>query len=66
MLDVVHDHLFMATVYWTALIIGLKDSFGRLQIFGDQLTLSKCCQNERPSERGRQAVLEMVRSRALN
>jgi hypothetical protein len=56
----------MATVYWTALIIGLKECFGRVQIFGDLLTLAKCCQNERPSERGRQAVLEMVRSRALN
>jgi hypothetical protein len=56
----------MATVYRTGLIIALEEFFGRVQIFGDELTLAKYCQKERPTERGNQVVAEMVRSRGLN
>ena len=65
MLDVAQDP-FMATVYRTGLIIALEEFFGRVQIFGSELTLAKYCQKEWPSERGNQAVAEMVRNRALN
>ena len=39
MLDIAQDP-FMATVYRTALIVALKEFFGRVQIFGDPLTLA--------------------------
>ena len=65
MLDVAQDP-FMATVYRTGLIIALEEFFGRVQIFGSELTQANYCQKEWPSERGNQAVSEMVRNRALN
>jgi hypothetical protein len=65
MLDIAQDP-FMATVYRTGLIIALEEFFGRVQIFGDELTRGKYCQKERPTERGNQVVAEMVRSRGLN
>ena len=65
MLDVAQDP-FMATVYRTGLIIALEEFFGRVQIFGSELTLAKYCQKEWPSERGNQAVAEIVRNRAVN
>jgi hypothetical protein len=47
------------------LIVALEEFFGRVQIFGNELTLAKYCQKERPSEGGKQAVDEMVRNRGL-
>ena len=44
-LDIEQDP-FMPTVYRTALIITLEEFFGRVQIFGDTLTLAKYCQKE--------------------
>jgi hypothetical protein len=40
--------------------------YGRVQIFGSELTLAKYCQQEWPTERGKQAIDEMVRNRGLN
>jgi hypothetical protein len=56
----------MATVYWTALIVALEEFFGRVQIFGDTLTLAKYCQKEWASEGIDRAVAEVVRNRGLN
>jgi hypothetical protein len=39
MLDVAPDP-FMATGYLTALIVALEEFFGRVQVFGDELTLA--------------------------
>jgi hypothetical protein len=58
--------LFMAHVYRTALVFALEELFGRVQIFGSELTLAKYCQKEWPSERGKQAIDEMMRNRGLN
>jgi hypothetical protein len=44
----------------------LEEFFGRVQIFGKELTLAKYCQKEWPSERANQAVAEMVRNRGPN
>jgi hypothetical protein len=57
---------FMAGVYRTALIVALEAFFGRVQIFGDELTLAKCCQKEWPNERLDQVVASMIRNRDLN
>jgi hypothetical protein len=65
MLDIAQDP-FMATVYRTGLIIALEEFFGRVRIFGSELTLAKYCQKEWPSARADQAVSEMVRNRGLN
>jgi hypothetical protein len=51
----------MATFYRTALIVALEEFFGRVQIFGDTLTLAKYCQKMCPGARGNQAAAEMVR-----
>jgi len=51
MLDIAQD-LFMATAYRTALIVALEEFFGRVQVFGTDLALTKYCQKERP-ERAR-------------
>ena len=40
MLDVAQDP-FMAVVHRTGLIIALEEVFGRVQIFGNELTLAK-------------------------
>jgi hypothetical protein len=56
----------MANVLRTGLIIALEDFFGRVQVFGNELTLAKYCQKEWPSGRADQAVAELVRSRGLN
>jgi hypothetical protein len=64
-LDIAQDP-FMATVYRTGLIIALEEFFGRVQIFGDRLTLAKYCQKKWPCERGKQAIEELMRSRGLN
>jgi hypothetical protein len=56
----------MATFYRTALIVALEEFFGRVQIFGDMLTLAKYCQKMCPSERGNQAATEMVRNYRLD
>jgi hypothetical protein len=53
------DHPFMAAVYRTALIVALEEFFGRVQIFGDTLTLAKYCAKEWPSERKASLVLEV-------
>jgi hypothetical protein len=34
----------MAAVYRTTLVVALEEFFGRVQIFGDELTLAKYCQ----------------------
>jgi hypothetical protein len=65
MLDIGQDS-FMAIVYRTALIIALEEFFGRVQIFGNELTLAKYCAKEWPNERGNQVVAEMVWARGLN
>jgi hypothetical protein len=57
---------FMAAVYRTALIVAFEEFFGRVQIFGDALTLAKYCQKEWPSESIDQLVAEIVRGRGLN
>lgn len=41
-LDIAQDP-FMAHVYRTALIVALEEFFGRVQIFGNELTLAKYC-----------------------
>jgi hypothetical protein len=64
MLDIAQDP-FMANAYRIALVVSLEDFFGRVQVFGDGLTLAKYCQKEWPSERAGQAVAEMVRNRGL-
>ena len=51
MLDTAQD-AFMATAYRTALIVALEEFFGRVQVFGTDLALTKYCQKERP-ERAR-------------
>jgi hypothetical protein len=51
MLDIAQDP-FMATVYRTALVVALEEFFGHVQIFGDELTLTKYCQ-KRVAERAR-------------
>jgi hypothetical protein len=56
----------MATVYGAALVIGLEEVFGRVQIFGDLLTRAKYCQKEWPSERGEQSLDELMGNRGLN
>jgi hypothetical protein len=56
----------MAAVYRTALIVALEEFFGRVQIFGDALTLAKYCQKEWPSESIDRLVAEIVRGRGLN
>jgi hypothetical protein len=56
----------MATFYRTALIVALEEFFGRVQIFGDTLTLAKYCQKMCPSERANQAATEMVRNYRLD
>ena len=48
------------------MIVALEEFFGRVQIFGNELTLAKYCQKEWPGERANQAVNEMVRNRRLN
>jgi hypothetical protein len=65
MLDIAQDP-FMASAYRIALIVSLEDFFGRVQVFGDGLTLAKYCQKKWASELGRQAVAQMVRNRGLN
>ena len=65
MLDMAQDP-FMAYVYRTALVFALEELFGRVRIFGSELTLAKYCQQEWPTERGKQAMDEMVRNRGLN
>jgi hypothetical protein len=47
--DVLAQDPFMATFYRTALIVALEEFFGRVQIFGDTLTLAKYCQKMCPS-----------------
>ena len=39
----------MANAYRIALIVSLEDLLGRVQVFGDTLTLAKYCQREWPS-----------------
>ena len=56
MLDIGQDP-FMTTVYRTALIVALEEFFGRVQIFGNELTLAKYCPER---------VAEMVGNRGLN
>jgi hypothetical protein len=48
MLDVAQDP-FMAAVHRTGLIIALEEFFGRVQIFGNALTLAKYCQKSGPA-----------------
>jgi len=48
MLDVAQDP-FMAVVHRSGLIIALEEFFGRVQIFGNELTLAKCCQKSGPA-----------------
>ena len=50
MLDIAQDP-FMANAYRIALIVSLEDFFGRVQVFGDALTLAKYCQKEWPGEK---------------
>jgi hypothetical protein len=54
----------MANVYRTGLIIALEEFFGRVQIFGDTLTLAKYCQW--PSDGIDRLVTDLMRSRRLN
>ena len=49
MLDIGPDPL-MANVLGTGLIIALEEFSGRVQVFGNDLTLAKYCQKEWPSE----------------
>jgi hypothetical protein len=53
-------------MYRTALIVALEEFFGRVQIFGDTLTLAKYCQKEWPTERIDRLVAYLIRSRRLN
>ena len=62
----VSDDPFMAAVYRTALIVALEEFFGRVQIFGDTLTLAKYCAKEWPSENAKQTLDEFMRNRGLN
>jgi hypothetical protein len=48
-LDIAQDP-FMANAYRVALIVSLEEFFGRVQVFGDGLTLAKYCQKEWPGE----------------
>jgi hypothetical protein len=64
-LDIGQDP-FMAIVYRTGLIIALEEFFGRVQIFGSELTPAKYCQKEWPGESIDRAVTELVRERGLN
>jgi hypothetical protein len=48
-LDIAPDP-FVARVYRTALVFALEQFFGRVQIFGSELTLAKYVQKEWPSE----------------
>jgi hypothetical protein len=65
MLDIAQDP-FMASAYRIALIVSLEDFFGRVQLFGDGLTLAKYCQKEWPGEKIDQLVADVIRSRGLN
>jgi hypothetical protein len=65
MLDIAQDP-FMANVYRTALIVALEEFFGRVQIFGDDLTLAKYGAKEWPNPELNQMVADMVRRRGLN
>jgi hypothetical protein len=56
----------MANVHRTGLIIALEELFGRVQIFGDTLTLGKYCQKEWPSDGVDRLVTDLMRSRGLN
>jgi hypothetical protein len=48
MLDIAQDSL-MASAYQIALIVALEEFFGRVKIFGNELTLARYCQKEWPS-----------------
>jgi len=48
-------------VYRLTLISCLEELFARVQVFGTELALAKCCQKEWPSEHMDQAVAEMKR-----
>jgi hypothetical protein len=47
-------------------LIRPEEFFGRVQIFGDTLTLAKYCAKEWPSEHAKQALDEFMRNRGLN
>jgi hypothetical protein len=55
----------MADVCRTGLIIALEEFFGRVQIFGDRLTLAKYCQKEWPSDGIDRLVTDLMRSLGL-
>jgi hypothetical protein len=57
---------FMAIVYRTGLIMAFEEFFGRVQSFGDALTLAKYCQKEWPSANIDRVVAALVRERGLN
>jgi hypothetical protein len=65
MLDVAQDP-FMAAVYRKGLIVALEEFFGRVQVFGNELTLAKYCQEEWPSEGIGRLVADLMRTRGLN
>jgi hypothetical protein len=60
-LEAADNDPMLAAVYRMALVIALEEFFGRVQIFGNELTIAKYCQKEWPSERADQAVSEVVR-----
>ena len=64
-LDIAQDP-FMANAYRIALIVSSEDFFGRVQVFGDGLTLAKYCQKEWPGEGIDRLVADLIRSRGLN
>jgi hypothetical protein len=62
-LDIGQDP-FMAAVYRTALIIALEEFFGRVQIFSDELTLAKYCQEWRVAQAAHRRLVATGKARA--
>ena len=59
-LDTTQNHM-VAAVNRLTLISCLEELFARVQVFGTELALAKCCQKEWPSGEMDQAVAEMKR-----
>lgn len=46
--------------------MALETHFGRVQIFGNELTFAKYCQKEWPDEHMKQVVAGIIHKRGLN